>query len=111
MSNFFTDKILPITITPVAASEIKKLMVDKNLVGEYGLRVGIKGGGCGGASFLLGFDKRKEPDEAFVIDEIPVYVDRKHTMYLLGLEIDFEDGENGRGFTFNNPEVPRPDNA
>ena len=111
MSNFFTDKILPIAITQVAAREIKKLMTDKNLAGEYGLRVGIRGGGCGGASFLLGFDTRKEPDEAFLIDEISVYIDRKHTMYLLGLEIDFEDGENGRGFTFNNPEVPRPAHA
>ena len=107
---FTTDKLVPVTITPLAAGEIWKIMEDKDLLGsEYGLRVGIKGGGCGGASFLLGFDKIKEGDDTFKIGEIPVFVDRKHVMYLLGLEIDFEDSDNGRGFTFNNPEVPRPD--
>jgi len=109
---FTTDKLVPVTITPLAAGEIRKIMEDKHLLAtSYGLRVGIKGGGCGGASFLLGFDTCKEGDDTFQISGIPVYVDRKHIMYLLGLEIDFEDGNNGRGFTFNNPEVPRPEDA
>jgi len=98
-----SSALVPITITPLAASEIRKVLTDKNLSAEYGLRVGIKGGGCGGASFLLGFDKRKEADDVFQIEGIPVFVDRKHLMYLLGMEIDFEDGDYGRGFTFNNP--------
>ncbi|MES2731504.1 MAG: iron-sulfur cluster assembly accessory protein [Bacteroidota bacterium] len=106
-----TDQLMaaPVTITPVAAGEIRKVMTEKNLLAAYGLRVGIKGGGCGGASFLLGFDKRQNSDDAFQIEDIPVFVDRKHVMYLLGLEIGFEDGENGRGFTFTNPDVPRPE--
>jgi iron-sulfur cluster assembly protein len=107
--NLTSNMIVPVTLTPLAAEEIRKVIAAKQLSAEYGLRVGIKGGGCGGASFLLGFDKRKETDDAFVIDGIAVFVDRKHVMYLLGLEIDFEDSEYGRGFTFVNPEVPRPD--
>jgi iron-sulfur cluster assembly protein len=100
--------VSPVSITPVATEEIKKVMTEKKLLTEYGLRVGIKGGGCGGASFLLGFDKQQESDDTFQIEGIPVLIDRKHVMYLLGLEIGFEEGENGRGFTFTNPDVPRP---
>ena len=104
------DPFVPVTLTPLAAGEIRILMAEKAPGAEYGLRVGIRGGGCGGASFLLGFDQRRETDNAYSIWEITVLIDRKHVMYLLGTEIDFEDGENGRGFTFNNPQVPRPVN-
>ena len=97
------DSLVPVTLTPLAAAEIRLLMAEKAPGAEYGLRVGVRGGGCGGASFLLGFDQRRETDNAYSIRGIPVLVDRKHVMYLLGMEIDFEDGENGRGFTFNNP--------
>ncbi|MBC7920321.1 MAG: iron-sulfur cluster assembly accessory protein [Ferruginibacter sp.] len=97
------DPFVPVTLTPLAAGEIRVLMAEKAPGAEYGLRVGLRGGGCGGASFLLGFDKRRETDNAYSIHGIPVLVDRKHVMYLLGMEIDFEDGENGRGFTFNHP--------
>lgn len=75
---------------------------------EYGLRIGIKGSGCSGTSFLLGFDKAKAGDETYLHENIPVYIEKKHIMYLLGLEVDFEETENGTGFVFNNPAATQP---
>ena len=95
------DNIQPVTISSRAALEIKKIMKTKNIPADYGLRVGIKGGGgCGGASLLLGFDKKKESDLVYDIDEIPVYVDKKHTLYVIGKEIDFLENDQAHGFMF-----------
>lgn len=94
------DDIQPVSISARAASEIRKIMLTKNIPADYGLRVGIKGGGCGGASLLLGFDKKKDSDLAYTIDGIPVYVDKKHTLYVIGKEIDFLENEQARGFMF-----------
>jgi iron-sulfur cluster assembly protein len=74
-------------------------MQTKNIPADYGLRVGVKGGGCG-ATLIIGFDKKKDSDHSYMIDDIPVYVEKKHTMYLIGKEVDFYDGEDARGFTF-----------
>lgn len=97
------DNVQPVTISQKAAAEIKKIMETKNIPKDYGLRVGVKGGGCG-VSLIIGFDKRKASDMAYEISEIPVYIDKKHTMYLIGKEVDFHDGEDARGFLFTNPE-------
>jgi len=75
-------------------------MKTKGIPPEYGLRVGIRGGGCGGLSLIIGFDKKKETDLTYVIDGITVYVDKKHTMYLIGKEVDFVDDAEARGFMF-----------
>jgi iron-sulfur cluster assembly protein len=99
------DNVQPVSISSRAALEIKKIMDTKNIPKDYGLRVGIKGGGCGGVSLMIGFDKKKESDLAYWMGDIPVYVDKKHTMYLIGKEVDFIDGEEGRGFMFTNPEA------
>jgi iron-sulfur cluster assembly protein len=104
MSILVSDKKIPVNITPKAISYIKSIMEQKNISsGEYGLRIGMKGGGCGGASFLLGFDKAKTGDEVYTIDDILVFIEKKHVMYVLGLEIDYEEGEEESGFVFNNP--------
>ncbi len=95
------DNIQPVTISTRAAEEIRKIMQTKNIPADYGLRVGIKGGGgCGGASLLLGFDKKKDSDLVYAVDDIPVYVDKKHTLYVIGKEIDFLENEEARGFMF-----------
>lgn len=94
------DNIQPVTISSRAAEEIRKIMLTKNIPADYGLRVGIKGGGCGGVSLMLGFDKKKETDLAYTIQDIPVYVDKKHTLYLIGKEVDFFEGAESRGFMF-----------
>lgn len=100
------DNIQPVTISSRATEEIRKIMLTKNIPAEYGLRIGIKGGGCGGVSLILGFDKKKETDLAYYHEGIPVYVDKKHTMYLIGKQVDFAETEEGRGFMFVDPTRP-----
>ena len=94
------DNVQPVTLSVRAAEEIRKIMQTKNIPADYGLRVGIKGGGCGGVSLLIGFDKQKDTDLAYTIADIPVYVDKKHTMYIIGKQVDYFDGEDARGFMF-----------
>ena len=96
------ESLQPVTISFRAADEIRKIMETKNIPSDYGLRLGVKGGGCG-VSLLIGFDKKKESDLTYEINGIPVYVDKKHTMYIIGKEVDFYDGEAGRGFMFVEP--------
>jgi iron-sulfur cluster assembly protein len=99
------DNIRPVTISSRAATEIRKIMDTKNIPKDYGLRVGIRGaGGCAGVSLIIGFDKRKETDLVYSVDDIPVYVDKRHTMYLIGKEVDFFESEETRGFMFTYPE-------
>jgi len=93
------ESVRPVTLSSRALAEIRKIMHTKNIPAEYGLRVGVKGGGCG-VTLIIGFDKKKASDHHYVVEGIPVYVDKKHTMYLIGKEVDFYDGEDGRGFTF-----------
>lgn len=94
------ESIHPVTISPRAAEEILKIIKTKNIPVGYGLRVGIKGAGCGGVSMLIGFDKKKDTDLCYEIGEIPVFVDKKHTMYVIGKEVDFYESEDTRGFMF-----------
>jgi len=67
------------------------------------LRVGVKGGGCSGLSYVLGFDDKQDGDEEFDYDDVPCIMNKSHEIYLYGMKIDWEDGLNSRGFTFNNP--------
>lgn len=98
-------KTAPITLTERALKEVKTIMKDKNVPAEYGLRVGVQGGGCSGLSYLLGFDKAKDADEVYELEGVNLIMDKKHAMYVLGMEVDFQDGLNARGFTFNNPQA------
>lgn len=99
-----TDTITqPITLTDGAIVQLKRLMEEKEVPREYGLRVGVKGGGCSGFSYILGFDEKGEKDEEFEVNGIRVFMEKSHGIYLLGMEIDWMEGLNNRGFTFNNP--------
>lgn len=93
------EKIQPVTISEKAAVEIKKIMQTKGIPADYGLRVGVKGGGCG-VSMLIGFDHQKPTDLSYQIDGITVHIDKKHTMYVIGKQVDFYEGDEGRGFMF-----------
>ena len=93
----------PITLTEGALTQLRKIMLDQKVPEGYGLRVGVKGGGCSGFTYILGFDAKKDKDKVYEIDSIPVYIERAHGMYLLGMEIDWHEGLNNRGFIFNNP--------
>jgi iron-sulfur cluster assembly protein len=93
----------PVTFTKGAIDEIKRLMNEEGFDSEKMLRVGVKGGGCSGMSYILDFDHKMEKDEYFEIDSIPCIMNSAHGIYLTNMEINFEGGLNSRGFTFNNP--------
>lgn len=98
-----TQGNIPFNLSEAALAEIKHIFQTKNIPQGYGLRVGIRGGGCSGISYLFGFDKKQETDEVFETEGIPVYVEKKHFMYVAGLNIDFEESAHSRGFVFDNP--------
>ena len=93
----------PVTFTSGAVKEMLKLKDQQELNDDFGLRVGVEGGGCSGMTYVLGFDQKKEGDQEYFIDGVKVYMHKAHGLYLAGMQIDFQDGLNARGFTFNNP--------
>jgi iron-sulfur cluster assembly protein len=92
--------MIPVKISDKALEEIKKTLAHKNIPSAYGLRIGVKGGGCAGVSYVLGFDKKGTADQEYLLDEVPVYIAKKDTMFLIGMEVDFYEGTDARGFTF-----------
>ena len=98
-----TTIITPVTLTAGAILEIRKLMAADGFDTTQKLRVGVKGGGCSGMTYVLGFDYAKENDSHFEIDGIACILDKAHEMYLYGMQVDWQDGLNNRGFTFKNP--------
>lgn len=103
MSQSDTTNSAPVTITEGAIKQLRILFGEKHVPEGYGLRVGIKGGGCSGFSYVLGFDEKKDNDETYEVNGVTVYMEKAHGLYLLGMEIDWLDGLNNRGFIFNNP--------
>lgn len=97
----------PIGISERAAEEIKKIMSAKDIPEGFSLRVGVRGGGCSGMSYILGFDKMREHDTSFEVDGITVFMDKRHGLYLMGTTVDYHDGLDARGFTFDNPNATK----
>ena len=93
----------PIILSDSAVTQLKRIMGEQKVPADYGLRVGVKGGGCSGFSYILGFDVQKEKDQQFEVKGLKVLMEKSHSMYLLGMEIDWLEGLNNRGFTFSNP--------
>lgn len=93
----------PVTLTPGAVLEIKKLMSAEGFDNTQKLRVGVRGGGCSGMTYILGFDQPGENDNHFEANGIACIMDKAHEMYLYGMQVDWQDGLNNRGFTFINP--------
>jgi len=98
-----TATIAPVTFTTGAVNEIKRLMSEEGFDDSQYLRVGVKGGGCSGMTYVLGFEKKEGRDEVFAIDGIKCIINPANGIYLTGMEIHWEGGLNSRGFTFNNP--------
>lgn len=100
-----TNTILecPVKFTEGAMKEIRHLMSDKDVPENYVLRIGVKGGGCSGLSYILGFDAKTDNDDEYAYEDIKVIMERGHGMYLIGMEVDFIHGLNNRGFIYNNP--------
>ena len=93
----------PVSFTDSAVSEIRRLMSEPAFDSNRALRVGVKGGGCSGMTYVLDFEPKSEKDESYEVEGIPFIIDRSHNLYLAGMQIDWQGGLNSRGFTFNNP--------
>ena len=101
-------EVAEILLTEKAQKEIQKIKTENNIPEEYGLRVGIKGGGCSGFTYSLGFDaEANEGDTVIQSETVKLFVDGKSLFYLSGTELDFSDGLNGKGFVFNNPNATK----
>lgn len=93
----------PVKFTHSAVVELRRLISAPEFDATNILRIGVKGGGCSGLSYILGFDQQKANDKEYEWEGIRFVMDKAHEMYLSGMEIDWENGLNNRGFTFNNP--------
>ncbi len=96
---------MSIVLTEKAANEVKRIIEDQKLEDGTVLRVGVAGGGCSGFSYSLGFDSNfdEKTDAKYEYHGVPVIVDKKSALYLDGTTVDFFDGIEKRGFTFDNP--------
>ncbi|BAV07804.1 iron-sulfur cluster assembly protein [Filimonas lacunae] len=97
----------PVSFTAGAVEEIKKLMLADGFDATQNLRVGVKGGGCSGLSYVLGFDHKQDGDEIFEFEGVPCIINSGHQLYLYGMEIDYQNNLNNRGFVFNNPNASK----
>ena len=92
-----------IAVTPEASSHLSELMTNDGKAG-YGLKVGVKGGGCSGLQYELTFEKEPKNDEKiFESNGLRIIVELQSYLYLRGLSLDFSGGLNGKGFVFSNP--------
>ena len=95
---------MAVTLTERAAEEVKKVITDAKFEGTTYLRVGVKGGGCGGFGYMLDLvDNVGEKDKKFEQHGVTIVCDPKSYLYLNGVEIDFKEELMGRGFAFSNP--------
>ncbi|MCG9910718.1 MAG: iron-sulfur cluster assembly accessory protein [Flavobacteriales bacterium] len=97
-----------ITVTDRAKEKIAHLIYEEGKPTDSFVRVGVEGGGCSGLSYQLVFDNElKEDDRIFEDKGVKIVVSKKSFLYLVGTELDFSDGLNGKGFQFNNPNATR----
>lgn len=92
----------PVYLTAGALREIRQLLQTQDEDRHY-LRIGVKGGGCSGFSYIMDFDRPGASDQVFQVEGLSVVMDPAHLIYLQGMEIDFSHGLDNRGFTFRNP--------
>ena len=92
-----------VVLTERAAKQVRKIRTDEDLDDTLKLRVAVEGGGCSGLSYKLGFDYQTEEDDILESQGIKILLNEQHKMYLEGIEIDYPDGLDARGFTFSNP--------
>lgn len=97
-----------ITVSDSAKEHAIQLIKNENRPADTFIRVGVDGGGCSGLMYNLTFDNQmKEGDQTFEDKGIKIVVDRKSFLYLVGTQLDYSGGINGKGFTFINPNANR----
>jgi iron-sulfur cluster assembly accessory protein len=97
----------PIKFTEGAINELKRIMNEPSFDQSKMLRIGVKGGGCSGLSYVLVFEEKKENDTVYEFEDLTFVIDKAHELYLYGMEIDWQGGLNSRGFTFQNPNASK----
>ena len=97
----------PVKLTDSAINEIKRLLNEDDFDASKKLRIGVKGGGCSGMTYVLGFDAQLEDDEVYEANALQFIMNKSHGLYLAGMQIDWQDGLNSRGFTFTNPNASK----
>jgi iron-sulfur cluster assembly protein len=104
-----SKEAMAITLTETAAGEIKRYMEAQKVDAESILRLGIAGGGCSGLQYTLGFAADFNPaiDASYHQFGVHLVASKKMALHLDGTTIDFQDGPLGRGFSIENPNVPR----
>lgn len=98
-----------VTLTPTATEEVKRL-IEKEQKPNRALRLGVKGGGCSGMSYLMGLDEAtpKQDDQFFEQAGIKILIDAKSHLYLDGMMVDYkQEGIMSGGFEFNNPNAKK----
>lgn len=94
---------IPVSFTEGALEELARLKGEQPKEKPY-LRVGVKGGGCSGMTYVLEYDEKTDKDATYVLENgLDMIMEASHEMYLVDVEIDFQGGLNSRGFTFTNP--------
>lgn len=97
-----------ITISEKAASKVKALRIEKGQDDSYGIRVSVTSGGCSGLTYQMDFSNDiQSTDEVFHDKDLKLFCDKKSFFYLIGTELDYSDGLDGKGFYFNNPNAAR----
>lgn len=97
-----------ISISEKAASKIDNLRTESGFTPDYNLRVSVVSGGCSGLSYKIDFDKDPLPTDEVIEDKgFKILVDKKSFFYLVGTELDYSDGLQGKGFNFRNPNASR----
>ncbi|MBX7246745.1 MAG: iron-sulfur cluster assembly accessory protein [Candidatus Sumerlaeaceae bacterium] len=98
---------MPLIVTPTAVNEVKRVLASQNHP-DWGLRVGVKGGGCSGLSYTMGVEEKPAPsDQVFEYDGVRVFCDPKSYLFLNGLTIDYSTDMLNGGFKFVNPNATK----
>lgn len=97
-----------VTLTEKAYTKIKKLIEESNYDSTYFLKVEVVGGGCSGLKYNMDFQNvSKDDDQVFEHLDLKIVTNKKSLLYLVGTELDFTDGLNGKGFEWKNPQATR----
>lgn len=96
-----------VNLTDNAVFELKRLMAADGFDSSKFLRIGVKGGGCSGLSYVLDFDAPQPEDDHFYVEGIPCIMNPAHGLYLMGMQIDWNSGLEARGFVFTNPNASK----
>ena len=110
MATLTEQKPIGIQVTDKASKAVYRIAVKEGRdATDFGLRVGVKGGGCSGLLYVLSIQENTPLDTDRVVDDngLRIFIDKRSYIYLAGTELDFSDGLNGKGFVFQNPNAKK----